>query len=299
MRLTSEKASWPFNQAVILKFSVRNQGQETVSVARNQLGGELEVDGVWYSWTNVVNGPMVELAPGGQLDNIPINFDTRWGQRLGSGIRTVQFAPLARQQTGQAIRAVSNPVDFEVLMPVIPGGAGLQSSVAFSAEDTSAGSAATTDIRGRLVDDETGQAVTNFWLQSGTANSENPSEVVWSQNYQGPIVTESLGRFTAQVRKTAQVWRVLADGYQPQTVPAKAADAGAASSEVVVRLKRASDLRGVVLDYTGQPVPGARVSLTNAGAQGLRGGPPMLKFGNNSTTTDAAGRFALRQSGGY
>jgi hypothetical protein len=300
VRLTSEKASWEWSQAVILKFSVRNQGEETVSVARNQLGGELEADGVWYSWTNVVNGPLVELAPGERLDNITVNFDSRWDYGsvpfpFGPGSRTVRFAPLARRPGGQAIRAVSNPVEFEVLLPVLPG---VQNNTAtFSAEDNAAGSSAAIEIRGRLVDDETGGAVTNFWLQSGTASPEKLSEVVWSQSYQGPIVTESLGRFVVQVRRTGQVWRVLAEGYQPQTVPAQPTNAGRPSAELLVRLKRAGELRGVVLDYMGQPVPGARVLLTNTEARVLPAGPPTPMFGNNSTTTDATGRFALRQSG--
>jgi hypothetical protein len=153
-------------------------------------------------------------------------------------------------------------------------------------------------MRARSVDDETGSAVTNIWLQSGTTNAEKPSGFVWSQNYQGPIVTDSLGRFVAQSGGTDQVWRVLADGYQPQTIPALPAGTNAASTDLVVRLKRAQDLRGVVLDYKGQPVPGARVSLSSAGAQGGRG-RPIPKSGNNSTTTDASGRFALRPLGGF
>jgi len=299
VRLTSDSAEVPFNP--ILKLSVRNQGKETVLVAQNQLGGQLEADGIWFSWTNVFSGPLVELAPGGQLDNIPINFDTRWENPsvffpFGPVGHTARFAPLARQKGGQAIRAVSNPLDFEILLPTIPGRANGQAVSTFY--DENAGGAAATGIRARSVDDETGSAVTNIWLQSGTTNAEKPSDFVWSQNYQGPIVTDSLGRFVVQSGGTDQVWRVLADGYQPQTIPAQAAGTNADSTNLVVRLKRALDLRGVVLDYKGQPVPGARVSLANAGAQGGRG-RPTPKSGNNSTTTDASGRFALRPLGGF
>ena len=303
VRLTSEMAQWPFSKPAILKFSVRNQGKETVLVAQNQLGGQLEAEGIWFSWTNVFNGPMVELAPGAQLDNIPINFDTRWENDsvffpFGPGGHTARFTPLARQKGGQAIRAVSNPVDFDVLLPNFPGLDGGQAGPAFPAENASRANAAPTDIRARSVDDETGSAVTNIWLQSGTTNAEKPSDFAWSQNYQGPIVTDSQGRFVVQSQGTDQVWRVLADGYQPQTIPAQPAGTNAATTDLVVRLKRAQDLRGVVLDYRGQPVPGARVSLASAGAQGGRG-RPNPKSGNSSTTTDASGRFALRPMGGF
>ncbi|MGD1084188.1 MAG: carboxypeptidase-like regulatory domain-containing protein [Verrucomicrobiota bacterium] len=301
VRLTTEKATWPFGANVILKFSVRNQGPEAVSVARNQLGGELEAEGVWFSWTNVVNGPLEELAPGGEIDNIPINFDTRWGQQnatpfpFGFGSRTARFAPLARGAGGKAIRAVSNPVDFEVLAPVVPDA---QNRSEFVDDYNTGGSAGTPEIRGRLVDEETGEAVTNMWLQSGTANAEKPNEVVWSQTYRGPIVTGSLGRFVAQAQNAGQVWRVLAEGYLPQTLPAKATNADGAAAELVVRLKRAGEIRGVVLDYTGRAVAGARVWLTNTAAPGLRGGPPAARFGETSTLTDMAGRFALRRAAG-
>ena len=54
VRLQVDKPFWELPVTPILRASVRNQGRESLWVARAQQPGELEVDGIWYSWWNPV-----------------------------------------------------------------------------------------------------------------------------------------------------------------------------------------------------------------------------------------------------
>jgi hypothetical protein len=67
------------------------------------------------------------------------------------------------------------------------------------------------------------------------------------------------------------------------------------TSSLVVRLKRGGELRGVVANAAGQPVPDAKVVIHRAeGSSAYDVFPEMRGVGDTATTTDASGYFTLR-----
>ncbi len=118
------------------------------------------------------------------------------------------------------------------------------------------------DLGGSVVDDETGAPVKDFWVQAGVANPEKPGEMIWSENYRGPSLTDSAARFSVQVQRAGQNWRVLADGYVPQPILPHPATTNMPLQTVMVRLKRGNELHGTIVDSAAKPVAGARVLLT-------------------------------------
>lgn len=108
-------------------------------------------------------------------------------------------------------------------------------------------------IHGRLVDAATGGAVSdasNVWVQVGLFDPLS-HHAIWNDSYLGSAVTRPAGEFVVPAPKSPQEWRVMAAGYQSQFVPVRGADT---DQVVVVRLTRAGEQPGVVLDSSGQPV---------------------------------------------
>ena len=108
-------------------------------------------------------------------------------------------------------------------------------------------------IRGRLVDAATGGTagdVNKVWVQVGLFDAVS-HQAIWNEGYLESVVTQPAGGFAVPVPKMAQEWRVMAAGYQSQFVPVRGADT---DQVVVVRLARAGEQPGVVLDSSGQPV---------------------------------------------
>jgi hypothetical protein len=156
------------------------------------------------------------------------------------------------------------------------------------------------EFRGRVVDDETGQPITDFIVQVGTANPLKPEEIIWNQEFHGPSLRrpwnkhEEGGWFGLQTRKSGRIWaRVLATGYVPQTVTPEPVDSPTSLEDLVVRLKRGGELRGFVYDYLGQPVAGAWVYLAGTKGFELVDGNPPSWFKGSAATTDATGQFVL------
>jgi len=326
VRLTAAGPSWDFREPDFFHFSVRNQGGATYLMGRTQATGELELDGLWYHWSEPVDVKSASLLPGGHFDDLEVTIshgEWRRGEDMGwpgVGQHTLRFAVSARPQNGgPLIRVVSNPLEVEchwtargtnVDTYVLPGPGDLNTVVR---------------IEGRVVDDETGQAVTNFTPQMGVTQPGHPEDVHWSLNLSGRSMGGD-GRFSLQGVKTGQVWRILADGYLPQLVldqplmetnPAPAAPdeslldkykfpsahvqyKGAVmdstpGNPLIVRLKRGGELQGVVQDDTGRPVAGARVVIHRMeGGEVYNVFPNLRGVGDNTATTDAAGRFTLR-----
>ena len=130
IRLQSDKEVWYLaNDAPTLRLSVRNLGGETLAVPESAELGELEVDGVWYTWSDKYFVAHKTLPSGRQMENLAV-LASSWTWRrdstpffAGAGKHRIRFAVTARRGTansGQTIRAVSNPVEVEFRMGVAP-----------------------------------------------------------------------------------------------------------------------------------------------------------------------------------
>lgn len=128
---------WKFGQNSTLGIHIVGRGANGFLFARDQLGGELEVDGVWYSWPDATN---MFAMPANRANNpfseIQVMIGPQWrakAQTLGQsedlgaplnlalGTHKIRFALFVRRNASAAspglapeIRAVSNPVEIEV-----------------------------------------------------------------------------------------------------------------------------------------------------------------------------------------
>jgi beta-lactamase regulating signal transducer with metallopeptidase domain len=141
VRLQSDKPVWYLGgNWPALRLSVRNVGTETLAVPESQELGELELDGVWYTFSYPQSKPYYvarkPLASGRQVDNIavlPIGNWSKDGKRIPTveGKHTLRFAVSAIRRganPGPAIRAVSNPVEVEFRWGVSPRPSGASGS---------------------------------------------------------------------------------------------------------------------------------------------------------------------------
>jgi hypothetical protein len=150
------------------------------------------------------------------------------------------------------------------------------------------------EFEGRVVDDETSEPVTDFFVQLGVASPQKPEEISWTQEYHGPVVGKA-GCFGLQSIKKGKTWaRVLAPGYVPQPVTAEPVEPPVRITELVVRMKRGGELHGIVLDHTGRAAAGARVFLVTEQSLDLTDGRPQKTFQGSAAVTDVEGRFRLR-----
>jgi hypothetical protein len=129
MRLQSDKPVWYLaSDSPGFRFSVRNLGGEVLSVPESEELGELEMDGVWYAWSDKYYGPFQPLAPGRQVDNLAVFPISSWGKvpsqfPTAAGTHKIRFALVARREQphhGQTIRAVSNPIQVEFRFGLAP-----------------------------------------------------------------------------------------------------------------------------------------------------------------------------------
>ncbi len=115
----------------------------------------------------------------------------------------------------------------------------------------------TTTIRGKVVDDKTGEPVAPLITQTGKFDPAGPSKVTpgW---YSGGRSSRKDGSFSTTVR-WAEGWtaRILADGYLPHRVLTKAPPPDKDTIEVIIRLKRGRLVHGQVLVHKGQPLKDA------------------------------------------
>jgi hypothetical protein len=117
--------------------TVKNNGGNNISIPPNQQAGELEVDGVWYSWSTPTNGFDVPSAAAGTASpQFTISLGGQWRAEaqgvsktvglgaplnLAPGTHKIRFAVMAHRNssaTGPDVtpqfRVVSNPVEIEV-----------------------------------------------------------------------------------------------------------------------------------------------------------------------------------------
>ncbi|HEX5105694.1 MAG TPA: hypothetical protein VFV87_17865, partial [Pirellulaceae bacterium] len=162
---------------------------------------------------------------------------------------------------------------------------------------TAKAEAKTVAIRGKAVDDETGRPVAPLIVQAGKFDPADPTKVTWGFSEGRSSAMD--GSFSTTIR-WADGWtaRIIADGYLPQPVLAKAPPEGQEEIEVLVRLKRGKLVRGQVLDHKDQPVKGAAVFAVGPTGVNLAGGKAWNSWGGDdnvpkSAITDEKGHFEL------
>ena len=131
--------------------------------------------------------------------------------------------------------------------------------------------AKTVTVRGKVLDDATGEPIGKLITQAGKFDPADPKEVTWG--YSEGRSSARDGSFSTTIR-WADGWtaRILADGYIPQPVIASAPPDDKDDIEVVIRLKRGPKVRGVVLDHAGKPLKDAAVYAIGPTGVNLAGG---------------------------
>ena len=149
--------------------------------------------------------------------------------------------------------------------------------------------AKTVTVRGKVLDDATGQPIARLIVQAGKFDPAEPTKVTWG--YSESRSGSRDGSFSTTVR-WSEGWtaRILADGYIPQPVLTSAPPADKDAIDVVVRLKHGPRVRGVVLDHAGNPVKDAAIFAVGPTGVNLAVGQSREGIG---ATTDAVGRFEL------
>lgn len=164
-------------------------------------------------------------------------------------------------------------------------------------------------IRGRVVDDETGDPIESFTLESGRLKGQDPAETSWGGYRRSvpnsytivngkavPTGRNPLGEFADSLEVGEdgtghRRWlRVVADGYEPRPVndrPPEPTDAGK-TIEVSVRLKRGRPLIGRVVDHVGRPAAGAKLVLIRPGGTRIRVGDDVIGEGSDTGLLDPA-----------
>jgi hypothetical protein len=130
-------SSWRAGRDFALNIAVANHGTNSFSFERDRRGGELEVDGVWYSWPNPTNMFVIPSDAAVNLfSEIKVLVGSQWRVRdpgggrpdgvgapliLAPGAHKIRFALIARRLStaggsgpASEFRAVSHPVDIEV-----------------------------------------------------------------------------------------------------------------------------------------------------------------------------------------
>ncbi|MEX0718084.1 MAG: M56 family metallopeptidase [Planctomycetaceae bacterium] len=154
-----------------------------------------------------------------------------------------------------------------------------------------------TSVRGKVLDDATGEPIDKLIIQGGKFDPADPRKVTWG--YSESHSSSRDGLFSTTVR-WAEGWtaRIVADGYVPQPVLASAPPEGKNDIEVTIRLKRGPTVRGIVLDHEGKPIRGAAVFAIGPTGLNLSAGQAWSSGGGinemvKPVRTDETGRFEL------
>ena len=117
------------------------------------------------------------------------------------------------------------------------------------------------EIRGTVVDDETGKPVPSFVVQYGRPDPKDPSRILWGWSETRFESANPEGLLSETLSDKGGWTRVLAAGYLPQPITAKPYDGENGKTEVTIRLRRGRQVAGRVLDQTNKPVAQASVFL--------------------------------------
>jgi hypothetical protein len=151
--------------------------------------------------------------------------------------------------------------------------------------------AKTVTIRGKVVDDKTGEPIERLITQAGKFEPSDPSKVTWG--YSEGRSSARDGSFSTTIRWD-EGWtaRIIADGYIPQPVVTSAPPADKDAIDVVIRLKPGPKVRGIVLDHTGKPLKDAAVFALGPTGVNLSAGRANESEAS-SVRTNADGTFEL------
>jgi beta-lactamase regulating signal transducer with metallopeptidase domain len=151
--------------------------------------------------------------------------------------------------------------------------------------------ARTITIRGKVLDDATGEPIGKLIIQGGKFELADPQNVTWG--YSEGRSSARDGSFSTTIRWD-EGWtaRILADGYIPQPVISAAPPVDKDEVEVVIRLRQGPRVRGVVLDHVGKPLMDAAVFAIGPTGLNLTGGQA-IDNESLAVRTDAEGRFEL------
>ncbi|HUU21522.1 MAG TPA: hypothetical protein VM389_03215, partial [Phycisphaerae bacterium] len=140
-RLRADKRVWEAGQSPTFKADFWNRGKRELQFILAPALWEIEWDGLWYRATVAHSGrvKVFPLGPGHQRTDIPVPLEERWGWRSKPKREPLVFEPgkhrirvaftvhAANEQPGRPVRAVSNPVEIEILpaktAPPAPNGA--------------------------------------------------------------------------------------------------------------------------------------------------------------------------------
>ena len=151
-------------------------------------------------------------------------------------------------------------------------------------------------VRGKVVDDATGEPVTPVKIQAGKFEPDDPTKVQWGYSLSSSSRRD--GGFTTTIRWD-QGWtaRIIAEGYVSQPILNKAPPAGKNELQVEIRLKRGRVVQGVVLDHTGAAMANAGIFPIGPTGVNLAAGGAIARQENASDKpvhqTDANGRFRV------
>lgn len=157
-------------------------------------------------------------------------------------------------------------------------------------------------VRGKILDDITGEPVTKFIIQGGRFEPEKPGEFTWGYSESGGGSKE--GMFSTNLQwHNGWTARILADGYLPEPILTELPPDAGDTIELTLRLKRGRIIRGQVLDHVGKPV--VKASVFRIGPTGLQlaGGAAWNSWGNGQNnnaqyvTTGDTGKFEISSGG--
>ncbi len=118
--LRTEREEWWKSEKPAFKLALRNQGQHSPYIARQQEVAEVEFDDQWHEWSgpiDVLSGP---IEPGGFFDDITVVLDpANWNSKenhaplaLSPGEHTVRVS--MGLEVKPSVRVISNPIKIQI-----------------------------------------------------------------------------------------------------------------------------------------------------------------------------------------
>jgi beta-lactamase regulating signal transducer with metallopeptidase domain len=331
--LTSDRKAFHEGERVPLEFVIRNVSETTLLVVHSLfpaetppivIGGdgmqltiqEIHRSGAKRLYQDVLkpNEAAVYRHPGLGLGEKPNPPGTFWHPFLKNAAkgkyRLSQPVHVTVREEGQdsggtSFDAVTGEVEFGIEPP--EGVKKAEKPPENAVEKNGDASASrTVTIRGKVVDVDTGEPITQFMIrQAGKYDPLDPGKVNWVPKEDGPSAGD--GSFSTTVQWT-EGWtvRVAAAGYFPKGLLTSPPPGDQEEMEMTIRLERVPEkVRGVVRDHAGKPVHGAAVFAVGPTGLNLAAGQAWSPAWPGDKKDDAArpvltdekGRFELATGG--